>query len=152
MQRIYPYLLYEDVAAASDFLGRAFGFRRVEVPATGYDHSSHSHIEMEIDTGFRIRMTGAGADYRNPGRTGQVTSMLQIDVTDIDAHFARAQAAGATVVTALRERRYGDRGYTADDSEGQRWSFIQRDSGATAEDLGQSSRRSRSARDRMAPR
>jgi PhnB protein len=126
MQRVHPYLLYNDVTAAAEFLTAAFGFRQVETPTAGGGHSSHSHIELELDTDFRVRMSSPDGEYRNPRSTGRVKSMIQIDVRDIEAHFTRAIEAGATVLTPLQRRPYGDHEYLVDDLEGQRWSFIQR--------------------------
>jgi uncharacterized glyoxalase superfamily protein PhnB len=44
-------------------------------------------------------------------------------VDDLDAHFARARAAGATIVSEIEQRGY--RAYTAEDPEGRRWTFAQ---------------------------
>jgi uncharacterized glyoxalase superfamily protein PhnB len=41
----------------------------------------------------------------------------------VDVHHARAVAAGATVMKALREESYGGRGYDARDPEGHLWYF-----------------------------
>jgi len=133
MQRIYPYLLYEDMTEVPDFLTRAFGFRKVEPRAVPDGHHHHTHVEMELDDGSRIRMTQPANGYRSPRSTGNASVMIQVDVDDIDAHFTRAKAAGATIVRPLQERRYGDRGYMADDLEGHRWYFIQSASEATDE-------------------
>lgn len=127
MQTMFPYLHYRDVTQAAEFLTAAFGFRKVAVPATGHGHANHSHVEMEVDEGSRLRMTPLAADTHGAARGGSVPAvMLQISVHDIDAHFDRATAAGASVVKPLHERQYGDRGYVVDDPEGQRWFFIER--------------------------
>jgi uncharacterized glyoxalase superfamily protein PhnB len=44
-------------------------------------------------------------------------------VDDLDAHFARAQAGGAKIVSGIRQT--GFRAYTAEDLEGHRWTFAQ---------------------------
>jgi uncharacterized glyoxalase superfamily protein PhnB len=46
-------------------------------------------------------------------------------VDDIDAHFARAQAAGATMLSPIEDGFPGRR-YRAEDLEGHRWMFMQR--------------------------
>jgi uncharacterized glyoxalase superfamily protein PhnB len=43
----------------------------------------------------------------------------------IDAHFARAQAAGAVIVQELADQFYGRRTYRALDLEGHLWTFLQ---------------------------
>jgi uncharacterized glyoxalase superfamily protein PhnB len=50
---------------------------------------------------------------------------VHVYVDDIDAHFARAQAAGATVLSAIEDGPPGRR-YRAEDLEGHRWMFMQR--------------------------
>lgn len=131
MQRIFPYLLYKDVTAASEFVSKAFGLRRVAPRRVNDNYVGHSHIEVELDDGSRVRMNSADEDYRSPRQIGHPTSMIQIDVTDIGSHFARAKNGGATIVTELKETSHGDRAYVADDLEGQRWHFVQRGSHAT---------------------
>jgi uncharacterized glyoxalase superfamily protein PhnB len=131
MQKIYPYLLYEDMTETPEFLTKAFGLRKVEPRAVPDGHHHHTHVEMELDDGSRIRMTQLGNGYQSPRSTGNVTVMLQVHVDDIDAHFDRAKAAGATIVKPLQKSTHGDRVYVADDLEGHRWYFIQSTSGAT---------------------
>lgn len=46
-------------------------------------------------------------------------------VTDVDAHFAQAQAVGATILTAPEDGFPGRR-YRVEDLEGHRWMFMQR--------------------------
>ena len=44
-------------------------------------------------------------------------------VDDIDAHFARAQAAGTKIISPPADQFWGDRRYEAEDPEGHLWSF-----------------------------
>ncbi len=44
-------------------------------------------------------------------------------VADVDRHHAKAVATGADVVPTPQDQDYDDRGYVAQDSEGNRWSF-----------------------------
>jgi uncharacterized glyoxalase superfamily protein PhnB len=46
-------------------------------------------------------------------------------VDDVDAHFERARAAGAAILSAVESGGPGKR-YRAEDLEGHRWMFIQR--------------------------
>ena len=95
MPRITPYLLYEDVASALDWLSAAFGLReRTRLP--GPD-GSVGHAEMELADGV-VMMGCPGPRYRNPRRTGHVTQELYVYVDDVDNHFERAKAAGATIL------------------------------------------------------
>jgi uncharacterized glyoxalase superfamily protein PhnB len=47
-------------------------------------------------------------------------------VDDIDVHFERARASGATVLSALEDNTaIGQRQYRVEDLEGHRWMFAQ---------------------------
>jgi uncharacterized glyoxalase superfamily protein PhnB len=118
--RITPYLLYEDVGAAVEWLGRAFGFRpRHPLPA-----GKVIHAEMEF--GDAVIMLGCpGPQYRNPKQLGAVTQNLYVRVDDVDEHFERAAGAGAVILERPADQPYGDRRYGAEDPEGHRWYFAQ---------------------------
>jgi len=122
MPRVTPYLYYEDVAAALDWLARAFGFReRMRLP--GPD-GKVMHAEMEVRDGV-VMMGCPGPDYRSPKRVGAMTQGLYVYVDGVDEHFARAKAAGATILKEPADQSYGDRNYTALDPEGHQWFFAQ---------------------------
>jgi len=120
--RISPYLLYEDVAGALDFLSRAFGFR--EILRYTDPQGNVTHAEMRLADGL-VMMGDPGPDYESPKRAGRVGSQVHVYVDDVDAHFEHTKAAGATVVSEPHEPGYGDRRYDAEDPEGNRWSFAQ---------------------------
>ncbi len=42
---------------------------------------------------------------------------------DVNAHCARAKAAGATIIEALAEMPHGDRRYGCRDAQGHEWTF-----------------------------
>jgi uncharacterized glyoxalase superfamily protein PhnB len=48
---------------------------------------------------------------------------LYVYVEDVDAHHARAAAAGADIVRPLNDTSYGAREYSLRDPEGNLWSF-----------------------------
>jgi uncharacterized glyoxalase superfamily protein PhnB len=52
-----------------------------------------------------------------------VTQSLYTVVPDADARYARAKAAGATVVIGTQGFDYGGRGYTCRDTERHIWNF-----------------------------
>jgi uncharacterized glyoxalase superfamily protein PhnB len=116
-----PYLYYEDVPAALDWLGRAFGF--TERLRMTNDDGRISHAEMEL--GDAVIMLGSPPGYKSAARLGQVTSSVYIQVTDIDEHYSRALAAGAGVLREPADQDYGDRNYGVTDPEGQHWWFTQ---------------------------
>jgi PhnB protein len=129
--RITPYLLYEDVAGALDFLSDAFGFsERIRFPGP---EGNITHAEMEMGDGV-IMMGDPGPEYRNPKRMGGATQQVHVYVDDVDKHFEQAQQAGAAIVSGLEDQTYGDRRYIADDPEGHRWTFSQHVRDVAAED------------------
>lgn len=123
MPRITPYLYYEDVMSALNWLGRAFGFReRMRLP--GPD-GTIAHAEMELADGV-IMIGRPGPDYTNPKRLGHLTQSLYVYVDDVDQHCQHARKAGATILEEPKDQFYGDRRYAAEDPEGHRWYFAQR--------------------------
>jgi len=119
MQTITPYLLYEDAAAALDFLSRAFGFEeltRITEPGGRVDHAEMRIGEGEVHLGQPDEPT-------SPNRLGGTAVQLYVYVADVDAHFARARAAGAKIEDEPADQDYGDRRYHARDPEGHSWYF-----------------------------
>ena len=120
--RITPYLLYENVGGAIDWLASAFGFvERMRVP--GLDGKT-AHAEMRLVDGV-IMMGCPGPEYQNPKRLGHVTQNLYVYVDDVNAHFERARKAGAKILEEPKDQFYGDRRYGAVDPEGHHWYFAQ---------------------------
>ena len=123
---IIPTLRYRDAAAAIDWLGRAFGFEKHAVYAD--DDGTIDHAELVLGNGMIMLGTARDDGFGKllqppPASTAPVTQGSYVIVPDADAHHARAVAAGATVVQALRTEDYGGRGYSCRDPEGHLWSF-----------------------------
>ena len=123
-QTVTPYLHYEDVAGALDWLSSAFGFR--ETVRYQGEAGYVNHAEMDVGDGSAIYLGDPGDDYRNPKRLGVSTGSLYVHVPDVDAHHARAREAGATMLEEPHDEQYGDRRYGAEDPEGHHWYFAQR--------------------------
>jgi uncharacterized glyoxalase superfamily protein PhnB len=119
IQTIYPVLKYEDAHAGMDFLERAFGFERHAV----YDgeNGGVGHAELKLgDQYVMLSSTNEGDERFNQG-AGRYS--LYVVVDDPDAHFTRAEEAGANIERELTDQDYGSREYTARDPEGNLWSF-----------------------------
>ena len=132
MPRITPYLHYEDVGAAIDWLARAFGFR--ERMRLSGPNGAIAHAEMQRDDGV-VMMGSPGAQYKNPKRLGHVTQHLYVYVDDVDKHCAQARQAGAKITEEPKDQFYGDRRYAAEDPEGHVWYFAQHVRDVAPEDM-----------------
>lgn len=120
---VCPYLLYEDAAAAVEYLQRAFGFeqRLAQQGAAG-----RTHYELVIGGDGLVMLGQMGEAFRGPKSLGSFPpSMVHVYVPDVEALHDRARAAGADV-TDLEDSPVGDRRFTATDPEGQLWVFAQR--------------------------
>ncbi len=119
---LYPTLSYDDAQAAIEWLCRAFGFRRrlvVPSPDGGVRHS-----ELSLGPGVIMVSSSRPEEGRvSPRNTSGFGSGICVRVDDPDAHYARAKAAGATIIRELRDEEYGARGYMAKDPEGHQWYF-----------------------------
>jgi PhnB protein len=131
--RICTYLLYEDGAAAIDFLTRTFGFReRMRIPM---EDGRVGHAELEFEDGL-VMLGEPGGDYKSPKRLGARTQMQHIYVEDVDAVHERAKEAGAEIKSELADQPYGDRSFSAADPEGHEWHFSQHVRDVSPEEYG----------------
>ena len=121
--RITPYLLYEDVGAALQWLSSAFGLKPYG-DVYKDDGGIINHAAMKLGDGV-IMMGHPGPDYRNPHKLGGVTQNLYVRVKGVDEHFARAREAGAKILQEPTDMFYGHRRYGAEDPEGHVWYFAQ---------------------------
>jgi len=122
VQTVTPYLLYEDVAAAIDWICGAFGFEERLRFADGGGIVTHAELTLG---GGEVFLGHPGPEYRSPRELGAFTHLVHVYVDDVDAHCARAVEAGAPVLGELQDTPYGDRRYDTEDLEGHRWSFAQ---------------------------
>ena len=130
--RITPYLYYEDVGAACDWLIEAFGFsERLRLP--GPD-GVLLHAELAFADDGVLMLGNPGPDYKAPSANH---CQLYVYVNDVDAHFARARDAGAKIIEEPADQFYGDRRYVAEDPERQQWSFATRVREVSNEELAQ---------------
>ena len=132
-QRIVPFIGYEDAAAAIDWLERAFGFREKR-DARHEDNGTIMHAELELEGATIYLSTPAGYASPRTLRAQSETARRAYDnpwvidghyvqVADLEAHYERARAAGATILREPEEPGIGARIYSAEDLEGHRWMF-----------------------------
>jgi uncharacterized glyoxalase superfamily protein PhnB len=125
--RLVSCLGYKDADAAVDWLCRAFGFKEHAV----YRNEAGKVIHAELTFGNGMIMIGPG----DAGEFGKMvmtlpehagarcTQTVYVIVDDVDAHHARASAAGAETLIAPRGESYGGRSYAVRDPQGHAWSF-----------------------------
>jgi uncharacterized glyoxalase superfamily protein PhnB len=134
-QRIVPMLGYEDAAGAIEWLSAAFGFEE-DAQQRHMDGERVTHAELAVD-GARIMLANPSPTYVSPKRHRAECDATQrmydnpwvidgqfVIVDDVDAHYARAREAGATILREPEDP--GFRIYSAEDPEGHRWMFGQR--------------------------
>ncbi len=110
---ITPYLIVPEAAEFIAFLKAAFGAReRLRVPRPGSDLVMHAEVEVN---GYIIEL--ADSTEQVPPQPAE----LHLYVSDADAVYARALAAGATSVFAPLNQDYGDREAYVKDKFGNQW-------------------------------
>jgi MerR family transcriptional regulator, thiopeptide resistance regulator len=113
-------LVYDDLAAAHEYLVRVFGLAAGPIQHDGEGHVVHAEVRAGDQV---IWLHPAGDGYRSPRELGATTAMIVVTVEDADAHHERVVAAGAEVTEAPVDQDYGVREYGARDLEGHRWYF-----------------------------
>jgi uncharacterized glyoxalase superfamily protein PhnB len=129
--RLVVALYYNEAGKAIDWLCKAFGFEvKLKVPGPG---DKIAHAELVLGGGMiMLGDVGQRPWAKSPRETAGInTQSVGLFVDDVDAHCARARAAGAIVTTEPQTTDYGDeywadRTYEATDLEGHHWWFIQR--------------------------
>lgn len=122
MQRFTPMIVYRDAPAALEFLASAFGLEprfRMDMPDGSVGHA-------ELGLGDEVVMLASewpAGGLVSPLRLPALHAQVHVRVDDVDAHFTRARAAGATIAAEPADQEYGMRSYRAIDPEGHRWIF-----------------------------
>ena len=123
---IIPGLRYRDAPAAIEWLCEAFGFEKhLVVPG---EAGTIDHAQLVFGNGMIMLGSARDDDFgrlQKPLDTpdAPVSKSAYVIVTDVDAHHARAVAAGAKVVMAPEDQHYGGRLYSCRDPEGNLWNF-----------------------------
>jgi uncharacterized glyoxalase superfamily protein PhnB len=119
---VIPFLYYDDVPRAIEWLNGAFGFKeRLRTPP---DPDGSIHLaQLLVGEGSVMLRTRPAAERGQP-RPHPAPSLL-VRVEDVDAHCKRARAFGARIVGEPKTAEFGERQYTAEDLAGHRWTFSQ---------------------------
>lgn len=123
---VIPCLRYRNAPAAIDWLIRVFGFEKHLVVANkdgGIEHAQLSLGGGMIMLGSVVE-TPFGSLLRQPDEIGGgETQSAYLVVPDADSVCARALAAGAKIVIAIKDEDYGGRGFSCLDLEGHLWNI-----------------------------
>lgn len=117
----YPALRYDDAHAAIKWLGQAFGFVAQEV----YDGPAGTvaHAQLTFNGGMIMLGSWREGQSKPPKQSDGGATSVYVYVADVDAHHARARAAGARIIREPYDTDYGSREYAAEDCDGYGWSF-----------------------------
>ena len=122
MHTLTPHLICAGAAEAIDFYRRAFG--AVETSRMPGPDGKLIHAAVRIgDSALMLvdEMPQWGA--LGPKARGGTSVTIHLYVQDVDASFAQAVAAGATVTMPLADMFWGDRYGQVEDPFGHRWSL-----------------------------
>ncbi|MGB9417644.1 MAG: VOC family protein [Acidobacteriaceae bacterium] len=108
---VLPHFVYRDLPAAVAWLTQVFGF-------TEHYHYGEPMSGAQVYLARAFVMLKQATDRASHG-----TQALTIIMDDVDAHYARAKAAGAKILEEPHETVYGEFQYVAEDPEGHHWLF-----------------------------
>jgi PhnB protein len=124
---VAPHLVVDDAAAAVDFYVKAFGATELgRVP-----HPDGRLVHAALNLNGSMVMLNDDFPEHHDGKSSTPTALggtpvtIHLQVTDVEAAFARAVDAGATVVAPLEDQFWGDRYGIVRDPFGHQWSLGQ---------------------------
>lgn len=119
---VTPYLIVSDTAGAITFYTKAFS--ATEILRLDGPHDKIWHAELQIGNA-RVMLADEFIEMgiHCPKTLGGAGVSLLIYVDDVDAVFAQAITAGATVLRPVQDQFYGDRSGTLRDPYGHIWSI-----------------------------
>ena len=118
---IVPEITYTDFARAIEWIQRVFGFReRVDARLT-WPGGGRTWFEVG-DSLFNI----STSRLTSPQKLETPGLMMKVYVEDVDKHFARAKAEGATIQSEPEDGFWGGRIYRVLDHEDHQWEISQR--------------------------
>jgi PhnB protein len=119
---ITPYLVIQGAARAIEFYKKIFD--AVEVVRMDGPEGKVGHAELRVgDSMVMMADEHPAMGYRGPQALGGTPVSLLLYVTDADAVFSRAVAAGAKVMKPMQDQFYGDRSGTVTDPFGHVWTI-----------------------------
>jgi len=128
MVTVIPCLRYRDAPAAIEWLCQTFGFEKHLVVPN--DDGTIAHAQLAFGNGMIMlgsvlkQETEFGRLIKQPDEIGGAeTQSAYVVVSDADAVYSRARAAGAEIVIKIKDEDYGGRVFSGRDLEGHLWNF-----------------------------
>jgi uncharacterized glyoxalase superfamily protein PhnB len=123
---VIPCLRYRNAPAAIEWLCQAFGFEKhLVVRGEG---ETIAHAQLSFGNGMIMLGSVKESEFdrliKQPDEIGGAeTQSAYVIVSNADALYARAKAAGAKIVLDIKDEDYGGRGFSCRDLEGHLWNF-----------------------------
>ena len=112
-----PVVPYSDIRAGHDFLVDVVGLE-----SGGLIEHEGTVIHGEVRAGDRrFWLHAAAGGLTTPATADARTGGIVLHVRDVDAHYQRTKAAGATILREPTDEDYGQREYGLRDPEGHDW-------------------------------
>jgi len=129
-----PYLVVKGASRAMDFYARAFGAKeKFHMPGEG---GTITHAELQIgDSNLMLADENPARGVFAPKADGGGGTSVFIYVTDVDAVFKAATAAGAKSVAPPTDMFWGDRYGKLRDPFGHEWSIATHIEDVTPEEM-----------------
>lgn len=109
----YPVLLTDDVAGTRDFYVGHFRFKVL------FDSDWYVHLQSAEDRRVNLGIVRFDHETVPPEGRGKTTRLLlNFEVKDPDAVYARVQAAGLPILRSLRDEDFGQRHFITADPNG----------------------------------
>jgi uncharacterized glyoxalase superfamily protein PhnB len=123
---IIPCLRYRDAPAAIEWLCDTFGFQKQLVVPN--PDGTIAHAQLTFGNGMIMLGSVVESEFgrlmKQPDEIGGAeTQCACVIVSDADAIYQSAKAAGAKIEMEIKDEDYGGRGFTCRDIEGHLWNF-----------------------------
>jgi uncharacterized glyoxalase superfamily protein PhnB len=120
IDEVYPYLRVHDAAGAIEFYKRAFDATELFRLTEPSGRIGHAELKLGPAT-IMLSDEYPEHDIRGPHSIGGTSVGLHIHCSSADDLCAKAVAAGATIVTPLKDQFYGERSARLRDPYGHHW-------------------------------
>jgi catechol 2,3-dioxygenase-like lactoylglutathione lyase family enzyme len=109
----YPVLMTADVAGTAGFYRTNFGFRPL------FQNDWYVHLQSSEDPTVNLGLVRGDHETVPTSGRGQVSGLLlNFEVADPDAVYARVQQAGLPILLTLRDEPFGQRHFITADPNG----------------------------------